>query len=459
MTGKQLLHQALRGQETPRPGWVPFVGCHGGQLIDISAKEYLQSADRIVEGLTRARELYRPDGLPVMFDLQLEAEVLGCELRWSDDTPPSVVSHPLAGREDWSVEQLPELDLSAGRLPLAFEATGRLAGQMGDEVALYGLICGPFTLSLHLLGNEIFLEMFDRPDRVKELVRWAGRVGQQMAQAYLDAGCDVIAVVDPMLSQISPGHLTEFVADALDELFDAIGEAGGISSLFVCGDATRNLDVMCQRRCDNISVDENIDLARLRDLARSAGKSFGGNLKLTTALLLGSADDARRDAIACIETGGKEGFVLAPGCDLPYATPADNVAAAGLMALDEYQRKVAKTAAEAPRSDRFEDIVLPNYDSPGRVILDVITLDSASCAPCQYMVDAAGQAAGKVGEFVEVREHKITGREGIGMLTKLGVSNLPTICIDGRQEFVSLIPDQNTLIEAIRHRAAEKGMS
>jgi hypothetical protein len=45
------------------------------------------------------------------------------------------------------------------------------------------------------------------------------------------------------------------------------------------------------------------------------------------------------------------------------------------------------------------------------------------------------------------------------MLTKLGVSNLPTICIDGRQEFVSLIPDQNTLIEAIRHRAAEKGMS
>ncbi|MDH3346109.1 MAG: hypothetical protein OEL75_02890, partial [Kiritimatiellaceae bacterium] len=95
MTGKDLLMQALKGEETTRPAWVPFVGCHGGFLINKTATEYLQSAELLVEGLKKAKELYCPDGLPVMFDLQVEAEILGCRLHWADEVPPAVVSHPL----------------------------------------------------------------------------------------------------------------------------------------------------------------------------------------------------------------------------------------------------------------------------------------------------------------------------------------------------------------------------
>jgi uroporphyrinogen decarboxylase len=76
MTGKELLLAAMRNEETPRPAWLPFVGVHGGKLIGKTATDYLQSPDAIVEGLTKARELYRPDGLPILFDLQMEAEGL-----------------------------------------------------------------------------------------------------------------------------------------------------------------------------------------------------------------------------------------------------------------------------------------------------------------------------------------------------------------------------------------------
>jgi hypothetical protein len=41
-------------------------------------------------------------------------------------------------------------------------------------------------------------------------------------------------------------------------------------------------------------------------------------------------------------------------------------------------------------------------------------------------------------------------------MCKLGVANLPTICIDGEQAFVSIIPDQNTLVRALRERAKAK---
>ena len=53
----------------------------------------LQDGEKLFESLMAVNELYHPDGQPVVFDLQIEAEILGCELLWSDDTPPSVVSH------------------------------------------------------------------------------------------------------------------------------------------------------------------------------------------------------------------------------------------------------------------------------------------------------------------------------------------------------------------------------
>ena len=80
MTNKELIMTALKGGETPRPAWVPFVGVHGGYIIGKTASEYLKSSDLIVEGVLKAYELYQGDGMPVSFDLQMEAEVLGCEL-------------------------------------------------------------------------------------------------------------------------------------------------------------------------------------------------------------------------------------------------------------------------------------------------------------------------------------------------------------------------------------------
>jgi uroporphyrinogen decarboxylase len=90
------------------------------------------------------------------------------------------------------------------------------------------------------------------------------------------------------------------------------------------------------------------------------------------------------------------------------------------------------------------------------VTIDVITLDSASCAPCQYMMDAVHRANKRVSQPALVREHRITSREGIGIMTRLGVKNIPTICLDGVVAFASLIPDQNTLVAAIEAKIAEK---
>ncbi|MEN8255633.1 MAG: uroporphyrinogen decarboxylase family protein, partial [Verrucomicrobiota bacterium] len=453
MTGKQILLDAIAGKETERPAWVPFVGCHGGYLIDKTATEYLKSAELVVEGLKKAKSLYKPDGLPIMFDLQIEAEILGCDLHWADEVPPAVTSHPLA--QGKQIADLPGIDASKGRFPIVVAALEALKKEMGEDTALYGLICGPFTLALHLLGNEIFLDMYDEEDKVLEVIDYCAEVCIKSADIYLDHGADVIAVVDPMTSQISPDHFEQFVTPAMNKVFDHIRARNGISSIFVCGDVTRNLEVMTQTGADNISVDEQIDMVRLRDLCEAQKKSFGGNIKLTSVLLLGDEDDAKMETLDIMEKSGKKGFILAPGCDLPYAVPVKNLQAVSDVVHDEYAREAAKSL-QAKDADSFDDIEVPDYLGARAVVLDVITLDSTSCAPCQYMMEAVEKAADAAMVKVWINEHKIKVREGIGIMVKLGVKNLPTICINGDPKFASIIPDQTTLVKAIEKAAIKK---
>jgi uroporphyrinogen decarboxylase len=444
MTGKEILFAALNNRLSLRPAWVPFVGVHGGQLIGAKAADYLRSVDLMVEGLSEAVRRYQPDGIPMLFDLQLEAEAMGCELAWAAETPPSVKSHPLEG--GGSLAKLAPFDLGAGRLPLAFELTRRMKQKVGEDVGLYGLICGPFTLAMHLMGNDLFMQMYDHPDYVKAVVGYSASIGCKMAQAYMEAGADVIAIVDPMTSQISPEHFTEFVTPYVNQIFDAVRERQRFSSLFVCGDASRNLAEMSKTSCDNLSIDENIPLGLLRDYSRTTGKSFGGNLKLTSVLLFGDEDDSRLDAIRCIDVAGGAGFILAPGCDLPYAVPPANLEAVAEMVHDGYRREICKRTIIAKELGAVACDLPTDYRSLPHVVIDVITLDSASCAPCQYMMDAVHRAVAVFGRPAEVKEHRISTREGIAAMQKLGVKNIPTICIDGQTAFVSLIPDQRTLV-------------
>ena len=137
MTGKERVLSAIRREAVDRIPWVPFVGCHGGALIGQTATNYLKSADLLVQGVGKAIELYQPDGIPVVFDLQIEAEVLGCQLNWADETPPAVCSHPLA--QGMSLDQMTVPGSGDGRIPAVLEATQRLR-RAHPEVALYGLI-------------------------------------------------------------------------------------------------------------------------------------------------------------------------------------------------------------------------------------------------------------------------------------------------------------------------------
>jgi len=445
--GKELLLKVLRHEQTNEIPWVPFAGVHAGYLKGYTAKDVLVDPDKLYDSLLEVHKLYTPDGMPIVFDLQIEAEILGCELMWAEDNPPSVRTHPF---EDEMVDPktLPLPQETDGRIPMVLDVMRRMKTAVGDDTALYGLTCGPLTLASHLRGSEFFMDMIEEPEYVEALMDYCADVNIKMADYYLDAGMDVIAIVDPLVSQVSPSSFEELLAPAFIKIFDHIRKRNAVSSFFVCGNATMQMQVMCETHPDNISVDENVDLIEAKKVTDQYNIAIGGNIPLTTTMLFGNQNDNMKYVVDLLDRITKDNLIISPGCDMPYNIPPENTIAAIQAVKHTDMARDMISGYEA--ADDTLDVVLPDYTALKKPMIEVFTLDAATCAACTYMLAAAMLAKDEFGDDVDVVEYKYTVREDIARTKKMGVQKLPSIYINGELKWSSIIPSRKELIDEVK---------
>ena len=446
MTGLERIRAVMRGEACDSIPWLPFAGIHAGKLCGFSAREVLTDFDKLMKSLLEVNRLYRPDGQPVMFDLQIEAEILGCELLWSENAPPTVVSHPLAETDD-----IPAVIPSAddGRLALAVAAAAELKSRVGGHTAVYALLTGPFTLASHLRGTNIFMDMIMNPAYVESLLSYAADVCIAVSSYYIDAGADVVAVVDPLVSQISSAHFDEFMNAPFRRLFDSIRKRGVFTSFFVCGNATANIEPMCRTAPDSISVDENVDLAAAKRITDEYEIVIGGNIPLTSVMLFGSQLDNMKQTIDLIDSlDNTDRLIIAPGCDMPYDIPVENTI--GVEQAVHQSAQVREMVGNYESAEIEFEGELPDYAALSRPLIEVFTLDSASCAACTYMMASASDVKDYFGDSVDLIEYKYTVPQNIARCREMKVMQLPSIYINGELKYSSIIPDRDAFIDEVR---------
>ena len=144
----------------------------------------------------------------------------------------------------------------------------------------------------------------------------------------------------------------------------------------------------------------------------------------------------------------RAGYILSPGCDIPFATPVNN-----LVAISNFVNG-KPSSLETLQSDRqfrekeeeeFEDVEI----TPGKVFIEIVTLDSEGCPPCQYMCESVKKVMPLYGEKLTWRESLVKSRAGIKRMAKLGVKNLPAMLINGVVAFDNIIPSDDELIAEI----------
>ncbi len=449
--GKELCMRTMRHEQLDEVPWVPFAGVHAGKLKGYTAEEVLTDEDKLVESLLEVNRIYMPDGMPIIFDLQVEAEILGCELKWAKDNPPSVMTHPLEDTDEMPcVCRMPTEE--SGRLPMILSAMRRVKKEIGDETALYGLICGPFTLASHLRGTDIFLNMLEEPEYVGALMDFCSQVAIKMADLYIEAGMDIIAVVDPLVSQISSEMVEEMLMDGFKAVFDYIRSRGVSSCFFVCGNATQQIEAMCKMGPDGISIDENVDMAEAKKITDQYNICLGGNIPLTTTMLHGTQEDNMIAVLNLLDTMEHHNLIISPGCDMPHATPVENtVAAAQAVHFPDSARKMIENY-KAPVDEEL-NVEIPDYDNLDKVLIELFLLDPEQCAACTYMLGSVVDAYEDFKDIAEYRVYKYFIKEDIARTKKMGIKNLPTMTINGVPKWISIIPNRTQLMDDIRAAA------
>jgi uroporphyrinogen decarboxylase len=326
LNGKQRIYALLNHQQVDRTPWVPLAGIHFGKLRNYSAKSVLTDTTKLSDSLMAANQTYQPDGLPVYFDIQVEAEILGCKLAWSEDAPPSVINHPFLNDKTVS-GKIP--DEQSGRLPLILEAIQAVKSQLGKTTALFGLITGPLTIAYHLRGNPLFFDLLENPDYLKRLLSFTSRVTEHMAKLYTEAGMDVIGVIEPVASQNSAHTFKKHLLPHYQTLFECIHSLGAYSMLHICGDATHIIEPMCQTGANILSLDEKVNLSEVQPITDQYDVFLQGNIPVTSHLLNGTPKDVSDYAAGLLRSlPSPQHLILSPGCDLPWQTPVANVKAA-----------------------------------------------------------------------------------------------------------------------------------
>lgn len=306
---------------------------HACAVTGVSLRDYCVDGPTMAAVQLGAWERFGHDLIDLENGVCALAGAVGCAVEIPDDaSPPWIVAPALASIE--AVGDLRPIDPARdGTLPAMVEATRILVREAGDRVGILAEADqGPFSLAAQIVGIEEFLIALMEPDLeplVRRLLEYTTEQVIAYGTALVDAGAHLTMMGESLAGPdvCAPETYRRWALPYEREVVSAIAARGGIMGIHVCGDATRIIEDLVETEARFLQVDHKIDRAACK--AAAAGRAtLIGTVDPSEVLTRGTPDRVRLAAerdIAALAPGG--GYVLSPGCSLPYTAPAANVAA------------------------------------------------------------------------------------------------------------------------------------
>lgn len=202
--------EACRGP-SPRP--LPWLWEAAARIAGEDPDAMGADAGVVARSLVLVAELFDLAGVCTSFDAEREAEAVGCSVTADGvagvvDGPDDALAVDVAGIVD------------AGRVPVALDATERLASTL--EVDVIAGLTGPATLTAQLLVEPV---ADAGVETVEETLFTATDACVELANAHLDRGADGVALLEPAGAGDVPGY-----GDVVSSVANVVGhyEAGSV---------------------------------------------------------------------------------------------------------------------------------------------------------------------------------------------------------------------------------------
>lgn len=299
---------------------------YGLQQLGYRFNEVHVEPRKMAEAAASTHRFFGFESAVVPFDMGVEAEALGAEVKYYDKGDDQVIYPTMSKKLADTVEeleiQIPDNLAEAGRIPVVLEAIRILKHEIGDDVAIGAWVLGPFTEMGQIVDLENLLKMsFKKQDLVHQHLDTMVEYLASILDLYVDAGADYVTVreMGATSSILSPRLFEKLVLPHLQDLF---GRVSVPKVLHICGNTNPIIHLMAQSGADALSVDQLNDLAQTRQELPDI--VLLGNYNPFDVLCNGTPDDVDRTIKQIVENGAD---AIWPGCDIWPTVPAENMEA------------------------------------------------------------------------------------------------------------------------------------
>lgn len=309
---------------------VPILSFPSAQLLGISVKELLASAEMQAKGMFTVYDRCPVGAVLSMMDLSVEAEAFGAKVLISENEVPVVTQ----GIID-DIEQVPQITVPCigdGRTQIYADGIRQAKEKITDVPVLCGCI-GPYSLAGRLFDmTELMYACFDDEENTLLLLEKVTQFLISYIKAFKEAGADGVMLAEPAAGLLSPSLASRFSHPFVKRIFEAVGDENFILCYHNCGNAV--VDMIGDIAAIPADVFHFGNAVQLHDLlpAFAKDKIVMGNLDPMLFVNGTPADIENEVQRIYDECRNFENFMLSSGCDIPANAKWEN--------LDAYFRKV-----------------------------------------------------------------------------------------------------------------------
>ncbi len=314
---------------------VPVLSFPSISLMGITVRDLVANSDNQARGMKLIADRCPTGASLTMMDLSVEAEAFGCEIEYADDEVPTVRGRLLKDEKDVDALKVPAV--GAGRTGTYVDAVRKVKTMIADRPVLAGVI-GPFSLSGRMMDmTELMVNCYEEPDMVRTTLEKAAEFITQYALAFKEAGADGVVMAEPAAGLISPDLCEEFSSAHVKRIIDAVRDDGFAFVYHNCGNTVPLKDSLLGLKADAYHLGNAIDIEDMLKIVPEDVLVMG-NLDPAGLFRLGTPEKVREATLALLARCAKyPNFSISSGCDIPPASPWENIDAF-FEAIDEYYK-------------------------------------------------------------------------------------------------------------------------
>ncbi|MBR6781934.1 MAG: uroporphyrinogen decarboxylase family protein [Clostridia bacterium] len=316
---------------------LPILSFPSVSLMDITVRELISDSDRQAQGMKMVAERVNAAAAVSLMDLSVEAECFGSTIRVSDEEVPTVIGHIVSDEDEANALEVPAV--GSARSGLYVDAIRKAVEIITDRPVLAGII-GPYSLAARLLDvTEIMMLCYDEPDMVHIVLEKATVFLIEYAKAYKAAGANGIVMAEPVAGLLSPALEEEFSSPYVKQIVDAVQDDSFIVVYHNCGGNTpRMTESILATGSAAYHFGNAIDMAAMMEKF-PADVVVMGNVDPAGVLRQGNPELVRTATLDVMsKCCSYPNFLISTGCDIPPATPWENVDAF-FAAVEEFYGK------------------------------------------------------------------------------------------------------------------------